>query len=61
MTNVKNLINRLVDNYTDPNENLCVPTEAQVNYCMAIFMENPDMWNNGFHLNQGKLVPGKEG
>lgn len=43
MTNVKRLIDMLIGNFTDPNPNLTVPTEAQFNNCMTIFMENPEM------------------
>lgn len=57
ITNVKRLIDILVSNFTDPNENVCVPTEAQFNTCLTIFLENPEMWNKNFHVEEGQLVP----
>lgn len=59
MTNVKRLIDMLVGNFTDPNRNLNVPTEAQFNNCLAIFMENPEMWNNQFRFEDNRLVAGE--
>ena len=59
MTNVKYFINMLIGNFTDPNPNLDAPTEAQFNHCLAIFMENPEMWNNAFHIEGGQLVPNR--
>lgn len=59
MTNVKRLIDILVGNFTDPNPNLTVPTEAQFNNCLAIFMENPEMWNNQFRFEDNRLVAGE--
>ena len=57
MTNVKRLIDMLIGNFTDPNPNLNVPTEAQFNNCLAIFMEDPDMWNRAFRVDNRTLVP----
>lgn len=57
MTNVKYFINLLMDNFTDPHEDICVPTEAQFNTCLTIFLENPEIWNKNFHVEEGRLVP----
>ena len=57
MTTVKNLMNLLIGNFTDPNDDLPAPTESQFNNCMAIFMEDPDMWNRAFHVDNRTLVP----
>lgn len=60
MTTVKAMIDLLLNNFTDPNNNLPAPTEQQFNNCAAIFMENPDMWNSAFHVDNNRtLVPNK--
>lgn len=57
MTTVKAMMEILLGNFTDPNNKFPAPTEKQFNNCAALFMENPDMWNNTFHVDDRTLLP----